>query len=107
MGSDIFDTSDMSDIPPELMRELNFVSRVDLKLLSLFVQAGKPLDLSKLLIGYYRKYKVVVKRTYIMTNCYRISKKGYLKATKNKGEYKITDDGQLFAEKLLTKEPRP
>jgi len=85
-----FDMTDLKDIPPELIKELNLVSKVHAKLLHLFQEAGGTLNLSTLLVGYYRKHKEVKTRQYMMTSCYRLVKKGLLKPTKNKGEYRIT-----------------
>lgn len=89
----IFDLKDLSDLPPELIKELKLVGEVDTALLELFVEAGGTLNLSALLIGYYRKHHTVKTRQYMMTNCYRLGKKGFLESTKNKGEYKITEKG--------------
>jgi hypothetical protein len=90
---DIFDTHDLSDLPLELIKELKLAGDIDLVILGLFHEAGGILDLSTLLIGYYRKYKSVKTRQYMMTTCYRLAKKGFLEPTKSKGEYRITDNG--------------
>jgi len=89
----IFDTSDLGDLPPELIKELKLAGNVDDVLLNLFYEAGGILDLSTLLVGFYRKYKEVKTRQYMMTTCYRLVKKGFLSSTENKGEYKITPNG--------------
>ncbi len=94
----IFNTDNLKDLPPELIKELKFAGDVDLKILELFVEAGGTLDLSGLLVGYYRKHKEVRTRQYMMTTCYRIIKKGFLVPTSNKGEYKITDKGESVVE---------
>lgn len=89
----IFNTDDLSDLPPELIKELKLAGEVDTKLLWLFNEAGGTLDLSALLVGYYRKHKEVKTRQYMMTTCYRLVKKGFLSSTESKGEYKITEKG--------------
>ncbi|MBL4746237.1 MAG: hypothetical protein JKY08_07690 [Flavobacteriaceae bacterium] len=89
----IFNTDDLTDLPPELIKELRLVGEVDTKLLSLFNEAGGTLNLSTLLVGYYRKYKESKTRQYMMTTCYRLVKKGLLSPTDRKGEYNITDRG--------------
>ena len=89
----IFDISNLGDLPPELIKELKLSGDVDDILLNLFFEAGGVLDLSTLLVGYYRKYKEIKSRQYMMTTCYRLVKKGFLESTKNKGEYKITPNG--------------
>ena len=89
----LFDTSNIGDLPPELIKELKLSGDVDNVLLNLFYEAGGTLDLSTLLVGYYRKHQEVKTRQYMMTTCYRLVKKGFLEPTKSKGEYKITDNG--------------
>lgn len=89
----IFSTENLNDIPPELIKELKLSGDVDNTLLKLFMEAGGTLDLSSLLVGFYRKHKQVKTRQYMMTTCYRLVKKGFLSQTENKGEYKITDKG--------------
>jgi hypothetical protein len=84
----IFDLKDLSDIPDELMEQLNLTSRTDRLFLDLFKEKS-PLNITELLIGYFRKYGELKTRNYIMVNCYRMSKKGLIKPTKRKGEYKL------------------
>lgn len=86
---DIFDLSDISDLPPELVDQLNLLSHTDKKIIELFNVAGRPLNLTELLAAYYRKYKDVKSRQYMMTTCYRMKKKGILVSTKEKGGYRI------------------
>ena len=89
----IFDISNLNDLPPELIKELKLAGDVDDVLLNLFYEAGGTLDLSTLLVGYYRKHNEIKTRQYMMTTCYRLVKKGFLSPTRNKGEYKITTNG--------------
>ena len=90
---DIFDLDDLADLPPELIKELNLASDVDTKLLELFREAGKELNLTQLLVGFYRKYGEKKSRQYMMTTCYRLVKKGFLKPEEGKGVYRATDKG--------------
>ncbi len=89
----IFDTSNIDDLPPELIKELKLSGDVDNTLLNLFYEGEGVLDLSSLLVGYYRKHQEVKTRQYMMTTCYRLVKKGFLTPTKSKGEYQITTNG--------------
>lgn len=89
----IFDTDNINDLPPELIKELKLAGDVDTSLLNLFYEARGTLDLTTLLVGYYRKNNEVKTRQYMMTTCYRLVKKGFLAPTENKGEYKITEKG--------------
>jgi hypothetical protein len=89
----IFDTTNLNDLPPELIKELKLAGDVDDTILNLFHEAGGILDLSKLLVGFYRKHNEIKTRQYMMITCYRLVKKGFLFPTKNKGEYRITANG--------------
>ncbi len=100
----IFDIDNISDLPPELIKELKLAGDVDNSLLSLFHEAGGTLDLSTLLVGYYRKHKEVKTRQYMMTTCYRLVKKGFLSPTQNKGEYEITSKGLSVIGKSFVEE---
>lgn len=100
----IFDISNLNDLPPELIKELKLAGDVDDTLLNLFYEAGGTLDLSTLLVGYYRKHNEVKTRQYMMTTCYRLVKKGFLSPTKNKGEYKITANGASVIGKKIDNE---
>ncbi len=91
---DIFNINDIADLPPELVKELKLASDIDTTLLELFFQAGGKLDLSTLLVGYYRKHMEIRTRQYMMTTCYRLVKKGFLEPTDSKGEYSITEKGR-------------
>ena len=91
----IFDTNNLSDLPPELIGELRLAGDIDKTLLELFYEAGGTLDLSTLLVGYYRKHKEVKTRQYMMTTSYRLVKKGFLTQTGSKGEYRITEQGKI------------
>ncbi len=98
----LFDTSNIGDLPPELIKELKLSGSVDSVLLNLFYEGSGILNLSNLLVGYYRKHEEVKTRQYMMTTCYRLVKKGLLEPTKSKGEYKITKKGLIVIGKFST-----
>ena len=91
--NNIFDLDDLTDLPAELIKELNLASDVDTKILELFKEAGKALNLTQLLVGYYRKYDEKKTRQYMMTTCYRLIRKGFLSPAEGKGVYKATQKG--------------
>lgn len=92
--NDLFSVfSDLSDIPPELMKELNLDDeyQIDRKILTLFEKAGGTLNISELLIGFYRVHNEIKTRQYINGKLYRLTKKGLLESTGKKGGYKLTN----------------
>lgn len=97
---DIFDTDNIDDLPTELLREMKIISSSNIKILQLFSDSGGVLNLTGLLVGYYRKHKEVKARSHMMVNCYRLVKSGYLSPTNKKGEYYITKSGLSIVEKL-------
>ncbi|HBH27123.1 MAG TPA: hypothetical protein DDX54_06965 [Rhodospirillaceae bacterium] len=90
----IFNTEDLSDLPPALIKELRLAGNMDTKLLTLFEEGGGTLDLTTLLVAFYRKHKEVRTRQYMMTTCYRLVKKGFLYQAQGKGHYEITEKGR-------------
>lgn len=91
--NDLFDLSNLEDLPSNLVGELKLASEIDDKVLMLFSIAKSPLNLTQLLVGFYRQYKEEKTRNYMMTLCYRLVKKGFLEKTGKKGEYIITEKG--------------
>lgn len=97
-NNDIFDLNNLDDIPKDLIGDLKLTSRMDKQILALFsLRPTGILNLSELLVGYFRTYGEEKTRAYMMTACYRMVKKGFLKNTKHKGEYILTD----FAKEYL------
>jgi len=88
----IFDLKNLSDIPEVLIPELNLTSAIDDKILALFKQKNnRTLNLSEIVIGYYRLYGEEKSRNYFMVTLYRMYKKGLVEKTSKKGEYRIND----------------
>lgn len=96
--NDIFDITDLDDLPTDLISQLKLGSHADAQILKLFLLANRPLNLTQLLVGYYRTYKEEKTRNYMMTFCYRLEKKGFLDKTGKKGEYVINDKGKKLVE---------
>ena len=77
-GRDVIDTTDLSGLPEELLRELS-ISNVDIlerQILSVLQGLGGSGDLDQLLIGLYRKYQVVQKRRFLQNKLWRMVRKG-------------------------------
>jgi len=88
----IFDLKNLSDIPEVLIPELNITSAIDDKILALFKKKkNRTLNLSEIVIGYYRLYGEEKSRKYFMVTLYRMYKKGLVEKTTKKGEYRIND----------------
>lgn len=88
---DKFNPKKQQDLPAELVAELNLLADTDKRLLKVFREGGGTLNISEVLVGYYKIYGVVKKRQYMMPTLYRMMKKGLLKSTANKGEYQIIE----------------
>ena len=94
--TNLFDIENISDLPKELIRELRLTHNVDQMVFSLFIEAKKQLNLTELLVAWFRKYNKIRSRQYMMTTCYRLYKKGLLKKGKNKGSYVISKKAVLL-----------
>lgn len=97
MTNNIFNLEHIKDLPYNLIKDLRLATRNDLLILSLFKKKNQ-LNLSEIIVGSFRLYKLKRTRGYVTTTCYRISKKGLLRATENKGGYEITEMGLLILE---------
>jgi len=76
---------DISDLPAELLAELS-ASRADLlerQILSVLEASQGSADLDQLLIGLYRRFKVVQKRRYLQNKLWRMVRKGQVQKTKS------------------------
>lgn len=73
---------DVSDLPPELLKELSVVETDDLEEQILTVMRACPEDanLDQVLVGLYRKFKVVQTRRFIQNKLYRMSRKELIHA---------------------------
>lgn len=93
--SDIFCVTKLDDISDKLKKELLLTQAVDEKILNVFsYRKSGILNLTEVLVGYYRLHGEEKTRQYMMVACYRLVKKKFLAPTKRKGEYKITDLGK-------------
>ncbi len=81
--------ANLAELPAELVREISELSDVDDRILSVFREGGGVLNISEVLVGYYKLFNKTKTRTYITATLYRMARKGLLKKTKNKGEYAL------------------
>lgn len=87
------DFKDLSDIPQELLNELS-ISRskfYSVQICDILESAGKPLNIDQILIGLYRRYGRIEKRTTLITKLYRMAKAEEIYSVPNrKGVYSLS-----------------
>lgn len=98
--NNIFDVNNLDDLPKELIREAVILSAPSISVLQLFIVAGRSLGMTEILIAYYRRYKEIRTRNYMVTTCYRLFRAGLLDSTKGKGEYRISEKGKKIMSAL-------
>ena len=73
MTENIFDLTDVSDIPDEISTELNcdvFAQNI----LTLFNKAGRKLTVDEITVGYYRQFKEIKTKRQIMVKLYSMAR---------------------------------
>jgi len=83
--------TDVSDLPPELIRELNLpTDKLESQIMALLRLMGEPVDLDQILIGLYRRFGVIQKRRFLQNKLWRmVSKKQIYKGKDRKGVYAL------------------
>lgn len=77
---------DLSDLPPELLSEINAVRSDSLEdqLVTVINSYGGTADLDQILVGLYRKFDVVQTRRFIQNKLWRMIQKGFMRSIPNK-----------------------
>ena len=73
MTENIFDLTDVSDIPEEISTELShdvFAQNI----LTLFNKAGRNLTIDEITVGYYRQFKEIKTKRQIMVKLYSMAR---------------------------------
>ena len=73
MTKNIFDLTDVSDVPAEISSELicdNFAQNI----LKLFELAGRNLTIDEVTVGYYRQFKEIKTKRQIMVKLYSMAR---------------------------------
>lgn len=73
MTENIFDLTDVSDIPEEISTELShdvFAQNI----LTLFNKAGRKLTVDEITVGYYRQFKEIKTKRQIMVKLYSMAR---------------------------------
>ena len=73
---DIFDLSDLSDLPQNVKSDLNVLKRDDFenKIINVFRRANRELTLDEVTVGYYRLHNEEKERKQIMAKLYNMSR---------------------------------
>lgn len=91
MTENIFDLTDVSDIPAEISAKLSndvFAQNI----LTLFNKAGRNLTINEITVGYYRQFKEIKTKRQIMVKLYSMAraKKAKIRSIPNlKGVYGV------------------
>jgi hypothetical protein len=82
---------DVSDLPAELVRELNLPSdQLESEIIAVLRFAAEPVDLDQILIGLYRRFGVIQKRRFLQNKLWRmVSKEQIHKGKNRKGLYSL------------------
>lgn len=86
------DPYDVSDLPAELVSELTIPKSDDdeVRMVHLLRLAGRPLSINEIMVGLFRKFGDLSKRTTVNSRLYRMANKGDLVSTE-KGIYALSD----------------
>lgn len=88
------DPFNMTGVPDDLIKELKIGAgeKIDAEIIELFRIADRPLNISEVLIGLYRRFNEEQKRTAVSARLYRLSNEGILMSVeKNRGIYRIAE----------------
>ena len=106
------DLGDLSDLPEEVMQQLNLtkVDELEQQLRDIVASAdGAQVGLDKIIVEAFRRHKVVKSRTYIMNKLYRMGQKGSIESVEGKkGVYfvpKVWSTSGGFADDLDSEIP--
>ena len=94
MTENIFDLTDVSDIPDEISTELNcdvFAQNI----LTLFNKSGRNLTINEITVGYYRQFKEIKTKRQITVKLYSMARarNAKIRSIPNlKGVYGVVED---------------
>ena len=91
MSKDIFDTSDLSDIPDIIRYDVEDV--MENNIIALFNIAKRKLHIDEITVAYYRKYGGEITKAQMRTKLYNMSRKinALIAPTTGKGFYKLKE----------------
>lgn len=91
---------DLSDLPPELIKELSGIKVDDLEQqLFTIIQSGNEVDLDTILIELFRRFEVVQTRKFLQNKLWRMCQKEVIYSVPSrKGVYSVNKPNDEFAE---------
>lgn len=90
---------DLSDLPPELVKELTGTKVDDLEqqLFTIIKTGGTEVDLDAILIELYRRFQVIQTRKFLQNKLWRMAQKGVVYSVPNrKGIYTATKPDEIM-----------
>jgi hypothetical protein len=80
------DPDDLSDLPPELLQELQLrrTDQLELQIVAVLRTLGGCADLDRILIGLYRQFQSVQKRRVLQNKMWRLVRKGRVTTSKDR-----------------------
>ena len=80
------DPDDLSDLPPELLQELQLrrTDQLELQIVAVLRAQGGSADLDQILIGLYREFQSVQKRRVLQNKMWRLVRKGRVSTAKDR-----------------------
>jgi hypothetical protein len=83
---------DLSDLPPEVMAQLNLtrIDELEAQLRDIVASASDTIDLDSAIIELYRRHRVVHERRFLMNKLYRMAQKELIESVEGKkGVYRV------------------
>lgn len=77
MNENIFDLSDLTDVPADVLKEIMTAKSTGL-LMSLFNYKER-LTIDEIVVGLIRKYNIKIKRIWVTSTMYNLQKRGFIK----------------------------
>lgn len=86
MTTNIFDTNDLSDLPDDIKATLKCNKKDDFsdKIMSLYDDTVKELNIDQITVGLFRKFKYKTRRKILNTKLYNMTKKSKLQRVAGK-----------------------
>lgn len=94
--TDFASLDDLSDLPPELLQEMNLPEGElqERQIVAIIQGAGRPLATNEIMVAFYRKHKEVLQRRPLASRLYRMTTKNMIEGVPGKkGLYRTPEKG--------------